>query len=397
MSKDMTTKPLLITVWLLAIITGIELLEMAVIGFLGVPKGPWIEAGLLSLFSAPFFYLWAIKVVRERLRAERLLRESEERHRRLVEFSPEAIYVHSDGKLVYVNAIGAKLLAAAGSEDMVGKSLFDLVLPYYRDVAEEWMRQAQEEEKPEKDLVAIQMSRLDGQVIDVEWIGMRTTYSGKPAVQIAIRDVTERKRLESQLMYLADHDHLTGLFNRRRFREDLSRQISYALRYGPGGAVLFLDVDNFKYVNDALGHRWGDELLATLARQLQERLRDTDVLARLGGDEFAILLPHADAAQARALAEQILHAMAHNDVVIEGQPIRITTSIGIALFPEHGRNAEELLAHADLAMYEAKEQGRNRICVYSPGQEQSMKMQSNLLWVKRIREALEQDLFVLQL
>src|SRR3954464_3641118 len=138
---------------------------------------------------------------------------------------------------------------------------------------------------------------------------------GEPLYAIVqVQDVSERKRFEGQLQYLADHDPLTGLFNRRRFEGELSRQVSFNSRYGPTGAVLVVDLDRFKYVNDTLGHAIGDELIGRVGALLRDRLRGDGVVARRGGDEFAILLPAADEDQARSVGEGIVHAIRNEAV-----------------------------------------------------------------------------------
>src|SRR5207244_7397167 len=125
--------------------------------------------------------------------------------------------------------------------------------------------------------------------------------------------------------HLADHDPLTGLFNRRRFEREFSRELSAAGRYGGGGAVLIIDIDNFKHINDTLGHNAGDEVMMEVAHLLRERVRDTDILARLGGDEFGVLLPHAGADHAETLARALLDAVRGHSIVLGGeQPTRLT-------------------------------------------------------------------------
>ncbi len=178
--------------------------------------------------------------------------------------------------------------------------------------------------------------------------------------------VAERRRLEARLSYQADYDSLTEVLSRRRFKEELALQLAKARRYDTPAALLFVDLDDFKSVNDRLGHAAGDTVLASLARLLRGRLRDSDLLARLGGDEFAILLPRADGSQAETVAGQLLTAIGSHLPVVAGNVVEIAASIGIALIPEHGSSAEELLAHADAAMFRAKAAGRNRWQVYAP-------------------------------
>lgn len=211
----------------------------------------------------------------------------------------------------------------------------------------------------------------------------------------SFRDISERKRFESQLVHIANHDPLTGLFNRRRFDEELDRQLSEAQRYGRRGALLFLDLDQFKDVNDSRGHRAGDDLLTSLAMLLRQRLRDTYIIARLGGDEFSVLLPHADEEQACAVARELLEAIRGHTFVVAGASLGITVSLGIALFPDHGTSAGELLSHADMAMYRAKEEGRNRASMFSPDGDWQAQIESRIGWHQRIREALDCGLFVL--
>jgi len=210
-----------------------------------------------------------------------------------------------------------------------------------------------------------------------------------------IEDINERKHLETKLADMADRDPLTNLFNRRRFEEELEGWLAQAKRYTTHGALLFIDLDNFKHINDTFGHYTGDKLLKTVANTLQKRLRYTDTLARWGGDEFAIILQHTNIGQAQLIARETLDLMKYNTEGKDGECPGITASIGIALFPEHSTSMETLIASADLAMYHAKEQGRNRVCVYSHDQE--MQIELRLKWKKRICDALENDRFVLHL
>ncbi len=212
----------------------------------------------------------------------------------------------------------------------------------------------------------------------------------------SFRDVTERERIQSQLRHLADYDALTGLLNRRRFEEELSRQVAYAGRYGSAGAVLVLDLDDFKYVNDMLGHHAGDALIRSVANLLRDRMRKSDTIARLGGDEFAILLPRADPEGACLVAENLLETIRRHRAVFRGQRVRITTSIGIAVISGTAAGSgEELLGQADSAMYEAKEAGRDRVSMYSHPEEPTAAVSIGVSWPERIRRAVDENLFAL--
>jgi diguanylate cyclase (GGDEF)-like protein/PAS domain S-box-containing protein len=209
------------------------------------------------------------------------------------------------------------------------------------------------------------------------------------------RDITDRKHYESQILHMANRDPLTNLFNRRRFQEELKNCIMQTKRFGTHGALIFLDIDNFKDINDSFGHQVGDKLLVNLANILKERLREVDILSRLGGDEFAIILSGADGHHAMLVANHLRELIRQEVSIIEGKTIDITTSMGIALFPKHSELAEALSSYADLAMYRAKEEGRNRVCLYTP--EQKTQIEVRLIWEKHVREALRQKRLVLHL
>ncbi len=220
--------------------------------------------------------------------------------------------------------------------------------------------------------------------------------AGKPLHCIRqLQDIEERKRYEGELGYLVEHDPLTGLLNRRGFVRELAHQIAYARRYGSGGAVLFLDLDDFKYVNDTLGHSTGDEVISDLARVVGKRLRETDIFARLGGDEFAVLLPNAVVGEAETVSASLLEAVRDGCGVSLGEGRRVTMSIGIAGFQEPGKDLtpDDILVDADVAMYSAKESGKDRVAVASTATKE--RMRSRVTWAERVRRAVKDGLFEL--
>lgn len=205
-------------------------------------------------------------------------------------------------------------------------------------------------------------------------------------------DITRERQTAEQLIYLAERDALTGLFNRRRLQEELSRLLAIAERHNTKGALIFFDLDEFKYVNDTFGHRAGDTMLIRIAGEVGALVRRNEILSRLGGDEFALLMPDASEKEAEALAERVVRAIAQIPFRFEGQNFRLTTSLGIALYPEHATTTEELIAHADAAMYQAKEAGKNAWRKYRPDLDTSREMITRLTWNDRIASAMEKSL-----
>ncbi len=182
---------------------------------------------------------------------------------------------------------------------------------------------------------------------------------------VTFNDATERRRFEDQLSHLANHDGLTGLYNRRRFEQELSLQVAYASRYNVALSLLLIDLDGLKVVNDTYGHRIGDEMICAVATALRSRLRINDIVARLGGDEYAVLLPATGNAEALYVAEELRAAIANDRDDASGRPA-VTASIGVATVDSGQSTADDLLADADIAMYSAKDSGRDRVSRFDP-------------------------------
>ena len=212
-----------------------------------------------------------------------------------------------------------------------------------------------------------------------------------------VMDISERRSFEQQLRYMADHDPLTGLSNRRRFEAELERVVEVARAHDEYAALLVLDLDGFKSVNDRFGHSVGDDLVTHIGGLLRRSVRKLDFIARLGGDEFAIILRDCRLKQATEVAEKVLNAIRTRGVVVTPQgTARVTTSIGIAQFhPGCGCSADELAVSADSAMYEAKAEGRNGYAVYSADKSRRDGTEERDSWFSRLRRALEEDRFVL--
>jgi diguanylate cyclase (GGDEF)-like protein/PAS domain S-box-containing protein len=208
--------------------------------------------------------------------------------------------------------------------------------------------------------------RKDGSVYP-EWLSISPVYDAAGALThfVAIgADITQRKQDEERIRQLADFDPLTALPNRRLLQDRVNTALSHAQRQNEPLALMFLDLDRFKNVNDSLGHQMGDALLIEVARRLTGVLRDQDTVCRLGGDEFVMLCPATDATGAAHLAEKLLLAIAQRHLIL-GQEIAITSSIGIAMYPADGDSFEVLSMRADTAMYRAKQSGRNAFCFFT--------------------------------
>jgi len=207
-------------------------------------------------------------------------------------------------------------------------------------------------------------------------------------------DVTQEQQTAQQLIHLAERDSLTGLFNRHRLHEEMEKLLVEAARSGKPGALLFFDLDEFKYINDTFGHHAGDATLIRIATELSTLIRRNEVLARLGGDEFALLIPQvSDMKQVENLAERVVQTIARLPLIFEEQPMRVTISLGIAFYPQHGTTIEELIAHADTAMYQAKACGKNTWQVYRPELDMGKEMVARLTWNERLSHAFEKNLF----
>lgn len=234
---------------------------------------------------------------------------------------------------------------------------------------------------------------------DVIWVRSINTYERRDDGEIhclsLMLDISVQKASEERIVYLAEHDALTGLINRRRFQEELEKHIAYCERYGPQGALLFIDLDQFKYINDTYGHQTGDEYLVQVAHRLKNILRRTDILGRLGGDEFGVILPHVDHQEAEQTTRALLDSLARDELVYDGHVSHVSASIGVHVFDAGAATPSELLARADTAMYMAKEAGRNRYHVFDANDHNIQRMQAKVHWEERIRQAVEQDRFVL--
>ncbi len=208
-------------------------------------------------------------------------------------------------------------------------------------------------------------------------------------------DLTERKKYENQLTWLAEHDPLTSLYNRRKFEKELDQAIAVATRYDLLSAIIFFDIDQFKYVNDSSGHQIGDELLIKVAEKLHHITRKSDIIARFGGDEFIILAPNITHQHAEELVQKLCTDMTTVVIADGNERHRVSVSAGLLMFPEPNCSAQDLLASVDIAMYRAKEQGRGSWRLANNEDINRHEIRKRVTWKTNIEKALEENRFVL--
>jgi diguanylate cyclase (GGDEF)-like protein/PAS domain S-box-containing protein len=299
----------------------------------------------------------------ERDRAEAGLRSSEMRYRRLFEAAQDGLLIlepHT-GEVTDVNPFLTQLLGYS-REEFLGRKLWEIG-PFPDEAARATFRELREKGYSRHD--ELWLAARDGRLIPVECVRNVFPVDHREIVQCNIRDISPRKQLEDRLRYLATHDPLTDLPNRELFHDRLSQFLAQARRYQRRVTVMMLDLDDFKRINDSLGHPMGDRVLRAVAGRLSGLLRESDSVARLGGDEFMFILEGvADPPAAEALARKILTVLGE-PLYLEGREFRITGSIGITLFPDHGEEVDSLIRNVDIAMYRAKET-RNSFQLYTP-------------------------------
>jgi diguanylate cyclase (GGDEF)-like protein len=332
-------------------ITGIACGELAVAlgivpSYVHEPYGHGLAA-LTALGTSFILYLLGTKTERQ-ARAEADLRASESNFRQLFADNPQPMWVYDRSTGGFLEVNGAAIAHYGYTRDeFLTRGLSDIACPGTEGERE-------------------QQHRLhDGRVIDVEVHTHELTFEERPAALVAIQDMTERNALEAELRHRAFHDALTPLANRALFSDRADHALARQRRQGGSLAVLLLDLDGFKTVNDSLGHTAGDDLLIGVAARLSGVLRNGDTAARLGGDEFAVLLEDLDDDDtAFEVAQRVIDEVA-KPFRLSGKEIFVGASIGIAL-GSHGDSADDLLRNADAAMYHAKNQGKGCFCVFEP-------------------------------
>ncbi len=315
--------------------------------------------------------------------------------RTLVNNLPDSVYVKdAEGRKILTNRADLDFMGVASEADVIGKTDAQI---YPRHLADQYSKD--DHNVLSKGIAVISREEyVENSSGSKRWlltskIPLRDEEGNVSGLVGIGRDITERKTLENKLLTMAHYDTLTALPNRTLFREKANLVIAHARRSGMQCAVLFVDLDHFKSVNDTLGHSVGDELLKDTALKLAASIRETDLMARLGGDEFIVLLADLDnGEEARHTAERIREQL-NVPRVVAGNSLFITASIGIAVFPHDGETLEDLLKNADTAMYAAKGIGRNQFCFFD--HVMNRQAVSRMQVEHGLREAIGKDEFLL--
>ncbi len=290
------------------------------------------------------------KDITEEKKIKHKLGVAEHCYQALVEYSPDAILVHNGGKISFANPAAIKLLGAGRLQQIIGKSFDDFI---------ELTQTSDHRIKEDLETVKIKpliekLVRFDGTKIWVEIIAIPVEHDGEVVVQAILRDVTVRKYYEDQLTYMATYDPMTGVMNRASFMGALDQVIEQAAGPEETFAMLYIDLDKFKDVNDSLGHGVGDGLLIQFAERLKTSIRHLDVVGRVGGDEFVIVLRDVAKEKAAVIVKRMLVHL-QKTYRVQGHDIHATSSIGIAMYPVDGNDSATLISCADQALYRAKE------------------------------------------
>jgi diguanylate cyclase (GGDEF)-like protein len=313
----------------------------------------------------------------------------------IIDYWPDGFLVFRDNCVVYANHAVCRLLDFAGTADLVGRIITDLVHPDSHPVLEASgilpacpsPNGTECDDADPGKRIDLQMVDAHGHPTAVAVHYRHTMLHGAPALCATVYDVRGQRQMEEQMRRQANYDALTGLPNRALFLDRLQHEIIRAKRNKSRVALMFIDLDRFKWVNDTLGHAAGDELLREVARRLLGCHRESDTVARLGGDEFTVILPDmAQGPHAERVAGQILYQLAQS-FTLAGQEVNISGSIGVTVFPDDADDVDGLLKNADCAMYYAKNSGRNAYRFFTP--DMHAEAQNRMAMEKELHQALE--------
>lgn len=357
-----------------------------------MPKGKPLRVLLFNGKPVQFtshdtvLYLMMAQDATQRRWTEQRLAVSEQRFKSLFKHNPDMVF--------WIDVNGRFLGANAVAETTIGYEERELLQKSYRDVmangeVEQVIKQFKQTIKGEPQTFESRIMNSEKDVLEVNVTVMPITVEQNiVGVYAVVKDITERKKTDEMVQYLAYHDTLTGLANRRLFYNQLSEAFSAAKQHDHIVGLMFLDLDRFKFINDTLGHDIGDLLLVAVARRLEGCISSMDTISRLGGDEFTFILPNSTREKTAKVAKKISEVLSQV-FIIEGQEVYITASIGISIYPSDGENIETLIKHADTAMYAAKDSGKDNFRFYTPSMNEVFSR--HMLLEKGLREALKNN------
>jgi len=335
------------------------------------------------------------KEIAERKKSEEALRESEEKMQKITSSAPNAIIMlDSGGRISFWNPASEKIFGYK-EEEVMGRDFHLLIVPrkHYEAFKKGFQKFSESGSGPVVgSTIEITALKKDGTEFPVEVSVSAVRIKGRWNAIGVVRDITERKRSEETIRRMAYHDHLTGLPNRLLLMDRIEQAIAAARRHGKKAALLYMDLDRFKDVNDTMGHHVGDELLKAVARRLTETIRGGDTVARDGGDEFTVLLQDINRTEdVSRVTEKIFRAF-ETPFMIDGREFFINVSIGVSIYPDDGEDEKTLLKNADIAMYQAKDAGRNNCKFFTP--EMNERIVRRLDLEKRLKRAVEKEEFL---
>jgi len=333
--------------------------------------------------------------ITQRKAMEDQLREAESRYRDLVETAHDMVWtLDTEGRLTYLNK-ACEGIYGYPADAMLHHHLHEYRSPGHLPIDEEAIQQLLQGEETVQ-FETVHLDR-DSKPHFLSFSARSHKDASGQVIRISgtARDITEQKAFQHQLSYHAEHDPLTGMFNRHYFQEELERTVARVARNGSDCALFYIDLDQFKYINDTIGHAAGDRLLIDVAALLTAHVREGDLLARFGGDEFTLLLYNIDKQDVLRAADNFRSLCDDYRFTEDDKSFTISCSIGIAMIDDTVTSAQELLSHADMACNTAKQQGRNRAKIYNPADFGKADMAADMNWASQVREMLEHDKFQL--
>jgi diguanylate cyclase (GGDEF)-like protein/PAS domain S-box-containing protein len=307
------------------------------------------------------------------------------------------LFVGDDGRVVYHNPAFERIWQMPAGMHLKGLLVEAIFGPSVSRLTDHdtFIADTLEALRSREDSKAIEIPAKDGRMLNLLTFPVVDRDRHFIGHLLIFEDITSERQTAEQMLYLAERDSLTGLYNRHRFQVELERMVAEAERSEKPAALLYFDLDEFKAINDHFGHKAGDALLIRVAGEVSGLTRRHEMLFRLGGDEFAVLMPNSDPRQAQALAERIVRAIAQLPFRVDNQTLHISSSLGIALYPDHAADQEQLVVRADTAMYQAKQAGKNAWRLYRQDLDNTPEMVNRLSWNDRLNRAFEKGLFEL--